>query len=138
MPTGTDAPAKTYTLPYPKERVSETIPKVMKGYCHWYSGWSIKASDTKSGHFLLRGGAGGTTGFCFELVIDVSGLDNKSCEVNVRCDVFTPFSDLGRGNTEVAAFFEKLNGTLAKDTMTKPPNTTETHSAHEQSNHGNC
>jgi len=112
---------KAYSFPYPKERVSETVPTVMEEYDVWKK--RILCSDSESGQFSFQFR---TRPFDWwrapsVLAVDVSRLDDKSCAVKVRCEM-KQFFDWNAGNYIVDAFFNRLNARLAEATAIEEGN----------------
>jgi len=100
---------KTYGFPYPKERVCEIIPRVVKDYYVWRK--KVLCSDIESGHFSFQFGWWKSS----VLAVDVNGIDDKSCAVKVRCEMKQLF-DWNMTERMVIAFFNKLNATLTEGT----------------------
>ena len=99
---------ETFSFPYSKERVSETIPRVMNDYHAWRK--KILCSDSESGHFSFQVGLWAAS----VLIIDVNRLDDKSCAVKVRCEM--KFFSWSSRNLMVRGFFYGLNARLAEAT----------------------
>jgi len=96
---------KTYSFPYPKQQASAVIPKVMADYHGWRK--KILVSNSDSGHFSFQIGSWAPSVF----VIDVNGLDEKTCFVKARCEINF---FIGVPDRMIQVFFNGLNAALVE------------------------